>query len=103
MSEVSRRECGDGNGSAGDANSESSSSELVNRARQTLAQHGQFRGSAESLTFVLQGEVLVVRGSVPSFYLKQMLQTVLKDLAGVRQIDNQVEVVLSAGLGSSRS
>lgn len=100
MSEVSRGECGDGNGSAGDANSESPSPELVNRARQTLALHGQFR-SAESLTFVLQGEVLVVRGTVPSFYLKQMLQIALKDLAGVSRIDNQVEVAHSAGMGSS--
>ncbi len=43
--------------------------------------------------------MLVVRGCVASFYLKQMLQTVLKDLDGVRQIDNQVEVVATNGSG----
>jgi hypothetical protein len=103
MSEVSRRECCDGNISTGDAKLESSSSDLADRARQTLEQRGQLRGSIESLSFVLHGEVLVVRGSVPSFYLKQMLQTALKGLDGVCQIDNQVEVVLPGGLRSSSS
>jgi hypothetical protein len=34
-----------------------------------------------------------VRGTVPTFYLKQLLQNVLKDVDGVRAIDNQVAVV----------
>jgi hypothetical protein len=37
--------------------------------------------------------MLVVRGSVPTYYLKQLVQTALKGLEGVRRIENQVEVV----------
>ena len=42
---------------------------------------------------VCQEDVLVVCGAVPSFYLKQVLQTVLRDVDGVRQVDNQVAVM----------
>ncbi len=36
--------------------------------------------------------VVVVRGVVPSFYLKQMAQTVIRQLGGVRSVTNLVEV-----------
>jgi hypothetical protein len=36
---------------------------------------------------------LVVRGTVPTYFLKQVLQNVLMDVEGVRLIDNQVSVV----------
>ena len=39
----------------------------------------------------------------PSFYLKQVLQTLLRNLDGVKQIDNQVDVVTSTGLSSVRA
>jgi hypothetical protein len=42
--------------------------------------------------------VLVVRGTVRTFYLKQMVQTVLKEVTGVRRIDNQVTVMSDYGL-----
>jgi hypothetical protein len=42
----------------------------------------------------------MVRGAVPSFYLKQILQTVLMGLEGVALINNQVNVVSSEGLSS---
>jgi hypothetical protein len=35
---------------------------------------------------------------VPTFYLKQVLQCVLRDVEGVRGIDNQVVVISSQGL-----
>jgi BON domain len=44
--------------------------------------------------------VLIIRGRVPSFYLKQVLQTLLRGIDGVDQIDNQVDVVSSSGLSS---
>ena len=46
--------------------------------------------------------VLTLRGSVPSFYLKQVLQSILKDTPGVQRIDNRVDVVSAAGLSSVR-
>jgi osmotically-inducible protein OsmY len=37
--------------------------------------------------------VVVVSGVVPSFYLKQMVQSVLLNLRGVRAVQNEVEVI----------
>lgn len=74
--------------------------ELAERARWQLAAHCQFQRRVDSFAFEVLGDTLVVRGRVPSFYLKQLVQTVLRDLDGVRWIDNQVEVI--AGNGQSR-
>ena len=46
--------------------------------------------------------VLILRGRLPTFYLKQILQTMLKDLDGVQQINNQVDVVSSSDTGAAR-
>ncbi len=40
--------------------------------------------------------VLALRGRVPSFYLKQVAQTVVRQIEGVIEILNQVEVVDSS-------
>jgi osmotically-inducible protein OsmY len=37
--------------------------------------------------------VLVLRGYVPTYYLKQMAQEVVTGLEGVERIDNQIEVM----------
>jgi hypothetical protein len=44
-----------------------------------------------------------VRGRVPSFYLKQVLQTILMRVEGVGVVDNQVDVVSCDGLSSVRA
>lgn len=36
--------------------------------------------------------VLILRGRVPSFYLKQVAQSVVRNIEGVAQIDNRLEV-----------
>ena len=46
--------------------------------------------------------VLTLRGRVPTFYLKQVLQARLADLDGVVELRNQVDVVSSSGLSSVR-
>ncbi|MGE3776604.1 MAG: hypothetical protein AB7F89_05425 [Pirellulaceae bacterium] len=43
---------------------------------------------------------LVLEGRVPSFYLKQVLQTLLRDLDCIEHIDNQVVVVSATGLST---
>ena len=70
------------------------------RAHELLSTHSLFRGRAAGFQYEYREEVLVVRGSVPSFYLKQVLQTVLIELDGVVQIDNRVDVISSHGLSS---
>jgi hypothetical protein len=36
--------------------------------------------------------VLILRGSLPSFYLKSVAQEAVRNLAGVRQVVNRIEV-----------
>ena len=40
-----------------------------------------------------QGGVLVLRGCLPSYYLKQIAQEAVAALEGVERIDNQIQVV----------
>ncbi len=61
--------------------------------RDRLKWHDSFRGHLESLTFELVEGTLILTGRLPSFYLKQMLQTTLKTVSGVKRIDNRVDVV----------
>ncbi len=54
------------------------------------------------ISFEFTDGVLTVHGCVPTFYLKQIIQTRLKELPGVDQIDNQIAVISSTGLSSVR-
>jgi hypothetical protein len=72
------------------------------RAYEMLSRHHHFRGRAGNFEYEFQENVLIVRGRVPTFYLKQLLQTVLKDVDGVSGIDNRVDVVSSHGVSSVR-
>jgi hypothetical protein len=76
------------------------SEQVAQRAQATLNAHAHFRGRAGRFEFDFHEDVLIVRGTVPTFYLKQILQCALKDIDGVRLIDNQVQVVSAAGLSS---
>jgi hypothetical protein len=75
--------------------------EIVRRAAYRLSQHTLFRWRLDSLEIDCREAKLVVHGKLPSFYLKQVLQTILRDVSGVRQIDNQVNVTSSSGLSST--
>jgi osmotically-inducible protein OsmY len=46
-----------------------------------------------------RGGVLVLRGCLPSYYLKQVAQQLVADLEGVKGVENQIQVVA----GASRS
>ena len=74
--------------------------EVAQQAQSLVNSHTHFTGRAHGFEFVVRNGVLILRGSVPSFYLKQVLQHTLKNLDGVRRIDNQVTVVSSEGLSS---
>jgi hypothetical protein len=62
------------------------------QAHDLLEQHVHFRGRAKLFQYVGESGVLSVRGVVPTFYLKQLLQAALKGLEGTVRIDNQVVV-----------
>lgn len=67
-------------------------------AYEVVDAHPHFHGRAAQFEFACREEVLIVRGLVPTFYLKQVLQTALKGLDGVRIVDNQVTVISPDGL-----
>jgi hypothetical protein len=46
---------------------------------------------------------LTLEGSVASFYLKQILQSMLRSVENVDRISNDVDVVSSTGLSSERA
>ncbi len=76
--------------------------QVVSQARQQLSQCDHFRCHCESIEMECQNDQLVLMGRLPSFYLKQVLQTTLRGLPGIRKIDNRVDVVSPTGLSSVR-
>lgn len=75
---------------------------ILGRVRETLSQNSHFARHWREISCHLEDGVLTLRGCVPSFYLKQVLQATLMELAGIERLDNQVDVVSSAGLSSVR-
>src|SRR5687767_522831 len=75
---------------------------IEHRARTELDRHCHFRGRVDGFQFDDRGGVLTVRGRVPSFYLRHLLEDVLLRVHGVQSVDNQVDVVCSDGLSSVR-
>lgn len=71
---------------------------LERAARNLLSRHSHFHGRADCFQFQEQGEVLVIEGTVPSFYLKQMLQCALLNLRSISRIENRVQVIASDGV-----
>jgi len=67
-------------------------------AKALLESHSHFAGRAHLFEFQCSDDVLIVRGCVPTYYLKQILQTALMNLDGVRLVDNQVMVDMSDGI-----
>ena len=55
------------------------------------------------VTWHCQDGHLTLRGCVPNFYLKQVLQELLRGIEQVKLITNSVDVVSSAGMSSERS
>ena len=69
-------------------------------ARQRLVEDCSYAFCFNQVTFRYVQGVLILKGRLPSFYLKQLLQIRLRDLEGVERIDNRVEVVSATGLSS---
>ena len=67
--------------------------DIVARAKNRLEEHDLFRGRSGLLRFDEHDGQLVIHGHLPSYYLKQILQTTLRDIDGVKEIDNRVDVL----------
>lgn len=79
-----------------------SAEHVLGRVRETLSRNAHFARHWREISCHFEDGVLTLRGCVPSFYLKQVLQAALMDVPGVERLDNQVDVVSSAGLSSVR-
>jgi len=62
-------------------------------AQRRLADKYPYGSCFHQVTFSSFAGILTLDGRLPSFYLKQVLQTLLRDLDGVTRIDNRVDVV----------
>lgn len=69
-------------------------------ATKRIANHSHFQAHRDAIHVNCQQRRLILTGTLPTFYLKQILQHLLTDLPGVRLIDNRVQVVSSCGLSS---
>ena len=74
----------------------------VIRAVRRLREHPHFRGRASAVELDFYQGTMILKGRLPSFYLKQLLQEALRDIDGVETIDNRVDVVCHSGLSSNR-
>ncbi len=52
------------------------------------------------VTWRYSNGTLTLRGCVSTFHLKQMLQTVLRDVMHVQRLVNEVDVICATGLSS---
>ncbi len=71
-------------------------------AREYLENHPHFHGRMNDVAIVHEGRTLVLRGSLPTFYLKQLVQEAVRHVPGVLHVRNVIDVVSSEGLSSSQ-
>lgn len=57
-----------------------------------LATQPYFRGASYPIDIETVDNVVIVTGSVPSYYLKQVLQSELSRIEGVQRVENRLEV-----------
>ena len=73
---------------------------VVENAQRTL-RDSQYQVLAQVSCEFREG-ILILRGRVPSFYMKQIAQTVIRDLDDVVRVDNRLEVA-EASPGDAKS
>lgn len=74
--------------------------DVVDRAKRQLARECACVYYFNDIDLECRHGVLTVRGSVPTYNLRSVLETILSHVEGVEQIDNEVSVVSSTGLSS---
>lgn len=67
------------------------------RIQAVFATHPHFRGRNLSVDCRCSGRCVQLSGMLPSYYLKQIAQEALRDLAGVDEIKNEIIVVNTLG------
>ncbi len=65
---------------------------VVSSIRERLDKHPHFRGRGHLIQIKSNGDSVVVSGRVPTYYLKQLLQEVMKLVPDIGKIDNRLDV-----------
>jgi len=76
--------------------------DALERVHDKLSQSCHFSRHWREISCDYDEGILTLRGRLPSFYLKQVLQSIVKDVPGIERVNNQVDVVSAAGLSSVR-
>jgi len=74
---------------------------VENSIRERLS-HCSYRFYFNRVRWTFERGTLTLNGCVPTFYMKQMLQTLVRGVDHVQRIVNDVDVVSSSGLSSVR-
>jgi hypothetical protein len=75
---------------------------LSDVARNHLEAHPHFRGRLVDVAIMHEGKTLTLRGQLPSFYLKQLVQEAVRHVPGVQRVRNMIDVVSADGVSSVR-
>lgn len=75
---------------------------LSDVARDHLESHPHFRGRLKDVAILHEGVTLTLRGRLPSFYLKQLVQEAVRHVPGVQRVRNMIDVVSADGVSSVR-
>jgi hypothetical protein len=65
---------------------------ILLRATRIVADDSHLHAYKNAIRIQLDGDRLVINGRLPTFFLKQTLQEVLRRIDGVHQVVNHVEV-----------
>ena len=76
--------------------------DLSDVARNHLEAHPHFRGRLNDVAIAHEGMTLTLRGRLPSFYLKQLVQEAVRHVPGVQRVRNMIDVVSADGVSSVR-
>lgn len=76
--------------------------DTLEQVHERLSQSCHFSRHWREIVCDFDDGILTLRGRLPSFYLKQILQSIVKDVPGIARVNNQVDVVSAAGLSSVR-
>ena len=75
---------------------------LIDIVREQLESHPHFRGRLETLSIDQHGKTLYLSGQLPTFYLKQLVQEIVRHLPGVQSIRNEIVVISPYGVSSEQ-
>jgi len=75
---------------------------LSDVARNFLEAHPHFRGRLGDVAIVDEGKTITLRGRLPSFYLKQLVQEAVRHVPGVHRVRNMIDLVSADGVSSVR-